>query len=75
MVKVQTTAIALIDDGRIRVPITEDDFLSSESRLHNRLDVLGAIGEEGVRVVDDDGRYRGAISKNTLLKFLDKGSA
>jgi glycine betaine/proline transport system ATP-binding protein len=27
-----------------------------------------------VPVVDDQGRYAGAISKNTLLKFLDRGA-
>ena len=40
-------------------------------------DLFGQVAQSPypVPVVDDDGRYRGAISKNTLLKFLDKGSA
>ncbi len=39
--------------------------------------VAGLVGQVaaapcGVPVVDDDGRFRGAISKTTLLKFLDR---
>jgi glycine betaine/proline transport system ATP-binding protein len=40
-------------------------------------DLFGQVAQSPypVPVIDDDGRYHGAISKNTLLKFLDKGSA
>lgn len=39
-------------------------------------DLFGTVAQlpYPVPVVDDEGRYRGAISKNTLLRFLDRGA-
>lgn len=50
------------------VPITADTAIT---------DLFGPLASHphGLPVVDDAGRYRGAITKNTLLEFLDQRAA